>query len=89
MTRWAPLVLAAGLCTCADVASPGGSDTAALFPHPDDYSRTHMDDALVNADTCMSCHWAIEGNIEPIAPPCDTCHRWSAYETYDETEGGR
>jgi len=66
---------------CADAVEAASSDTGAVFPHVDGYSRTHMDDALTQASTCMSCHWSEDGaTAEPFAPPCDTCHRWSPYE---------
>ncbi len=81
------LVLLGG---CATAVAPADGDTGALFPHPEGYSRIHMEDALEHAAACMGCHFDPEADgVEPVAPPCDTCHRWSAYDWYQQTEGGR
>ena len=53
-------------------------DASATFPHPEDYSRQHPEDALIDPEPCLACHGEDEDDAAEgsSAPHCSSCHAW-------------
>ena len=61
-------------------------DPSGSFPHPEGYSRLHMDDALDDDTACLECHGADEDEQVVGSPAlhCSLCHTYPPYHFGDD-----
>lgn len=88
MTRPAPalltlVLLMAGCGVPVDVTQ--GYATGP-FPHPEDYSRLHMEDAEEDDSTCFGCHGVDEDDLIEGSSTlhCSLCHAYPPVHIEDD-----
>ena len=91
MMRWttaAALACLLGLAGCGTpiIESPGGE--GGPFPHEENYSRLHMDDAEVDDSVCFGCHAVDEDSLEEDGNPlhCTLCHAYPPVHMGDDDD---